>query len=46
VSPGEGILHQAEAVDLLPANVELFCLEVTLVKPLPPLVSAEEKPGV
>ena len=46
VSPGEGILHQAEAVDLLPANIELSCLEVTLVKPLPPLVSAEEKPGV
>ncbi len=31
VSPGEGILHQAEAVDLLPANIELSVLEVTLV---------------
>jgi chromosome partitioning protein len=31
VSPGEGILHQAEAVDLLPANIELSGLEVTLV---------------
>ena len=31
VSPGEGIIHQAEAVDLLPANIELSGLEVTLV---------------
>ena len=31
VSPGEGILHQAEAVDLLPANIELSGLVVTLV---------------
>lgn len=31
VSPSEGILHQAEAVDLLPANIELSGLEVTLV---------------
>ena len=31
VSPGEGILHQAEAVALLPANIELSGLEVTLV---------------
>ena len=31
VPPGEGILHQAEAVDLLPANIELSGLEVTLV---------------
>ena len=31
VSPGEGILHQAEAVDLLPANIELSGLEVALV---------------
>ena len=31
VSPGEGILHQAEAVDLLPANIELSGLEVPLV---------------
>ena len=31
VLPGEGILHQAEAVDLLPANIELSGLEVTLV---------------
>ena len=31
VSPGEGILHRAEAVDLLPANIELSGLEVTLV---------------
>ena len=31
VTPGEGIIHQAEAVDLLPANIELSGLEVTLV---------------
>ena len=30
VSPGEGILHQAEAVDLLPSNIELSGLELTL----------------
>lgn len=28
---GEGILHQAEGVDLLPANIELSGMEVTLV---------------
>ena len=31
LSPGEGILHQSEGVDLLPANIELSGLEVTLV---------------
>ena len=31
VSPGEGIIQQAEGVDLLPANIELSGLEVTLV---------------
>jgi len=31
VSPGEGILHQPEGVDLVPANIELSGLEVTLV---------------
>ena len=30
VSPGEGIIHHAEGVDLLPANIELSGLEVTL----------------
>ena len=29
--PGEGIINQAEGVDLLPANIELSGLEVTLV---------------
>lgn len=29
--PGEGILHQKEGIDLLPANIELSALEVTLV---------------
>ncbi len=29
--PGEGIIHHAESVDLLPANIELSGLEVTLV---------------
>lgn len=31
VSPGAGIIRQAEGVDLLPANIELSGLEVTLV---------------
>ncbi len=31
VAPGEGILHHEEGVDLLPANIELSGLEVTLV---------------
>lgn len=31
VSPGEGIIHHAEGVDLLLANIELSGLEVTLV---------------
>ena len=31
LSPGEGIIHQEEGVDLLPANIELSGLEVTLV---------------
>jgi chromosome partitioning protein len=31
VSPQEGILHHAEGVDLLPANIELSGMEVSLV---------------
>ena len=31
ISPGEGIIHHTEGVDLLPANIELSGLEVTLV---------------
>lgn len=31
VSPGEGIIHHEEGIDLLPANIELSGLEVTLV---------------
>ena len=31
VLPGEGILHHAEGVDLIPANIELAGLEVSLV---------------
>ena len=31
VFPGAGIIHHAEGVDLLPANIELSGLEVTLV---------------
>ena len=34
VSPSEGIIHHAEGVDLLPANIELSGLEVTLVNTL------------
>ncbi len=30
-APGEGILHHAEGIDLLPSNIELSGLEVTLV---------------
>ena len=31
IGPGEGILHHAEGVDLMPANIELSGLEVSLV---------------
>ena len=31
IQPGEGILHHAEDVDLIPANIELAGLEVALV---------------
>ncbi len=31
ISPGEGILHHTEGVDLLPANIELSGVEVSLV---------------
>lgn len=31
IKPGEGILHQNEGVDLVPANIELSGMEVTLV---------------
>lgn len=31
IAPGEGILHHAEGVDLIPANIELAGLEVALV---------------
>lgn len=31
LQPGKGILHHSEGVDLLPANIELSGLEVTLV---------------
>ena len=31
IEPGEGILHQGEGVDLVPANIELSGMEVTLV---------------
>ena len=31
IPPGEGILHHAEDVDLIPANIELAGLEVSLV---------------
>ena len=31
IQPGEGILHHAESVDLIPANIELAGLEVALV---------------
>ena len=31
ITPGEGILHHAEGVDLMPANIELSGLEVSLV---------------
>ena len=31
IPPGEGILHHAEGIDLIPANIELAGLEVSLV---------------
>ena len=31
IQPGEGILHHAEGVDLIPANIELSGMEVSLV---------------
>lgn len=31
IPPGEGILHHAEGVDLMPANIELSGMEVSLV---------------
>lgn len=31
IAPGEGILHHAEGVDLLPSNIELSGMDVTLV---------------
>ena len=31
IQPGEGVLHHAEGVDLIPANIELAGLEVSLV---------------
>ena len=31
IPPGEGVLHHAECVDLIPANIELAGLEVALV---------------
>ena len=34
VSAGEGILHQAEGIDLIPANISLAGLEVALVNTL------------
>ena len=31
IQPGDGILHHAEGVDLIPANIELSAIEVSLV---------------
>ena len=31
IPPGKGILHHAEGIDLIPANIELAGLEVSLV---------------
>ena len=31
IEPGEGILHHNEGVDLMPANIELSAMEVSLV---------------
>lgn len=31
IDPGEGILHHAEGIDLIPANIELSGMEVSLV---------------
>ena len=31
LASGEGIIHQKEGLDLLPANIDLAAMEVTLV---------------
>lgn len=31
IAPGEGILHHAEGIDLMPSNIELSGMEVSLV---------------
>lgn len=31
IAPGEGILHHPEGIDLMPSNIELFGMEVSLV---------------
>ena len=45
IPPGEGILHHAEGVDLIPANIELAGLEVALVNSMA-YVSGVIAPGI
>ena len=42
IPPGEGILHHAEGVDLIPANIELAGLEVSLVNCMNPEINLRE----
>ena len=45
IPPGEGVLHHAEGVDLIPANIELAGLEVALVNTMRPGKNAEASLG-
>ncbi len=45
IAPGEGILHHPEGVDLMPANIELSGLEVSLVQCNEPGNHSQAIPG-
>ena len=45
IPPGEGVLHHAEGVDLIPANIELAGLEVALVNTMSREKNAEASLG-
>ena len=45
IPPGEGVLHHAEGVDLIPANIELAGLEVALVNTMSRAKNAEASLG-
>lgn len=43
ISPGDGILHHTEGVDLMPSNIELSAMEMTLVNANEQSVRGERK---